>query len=434
MSRKWLLLTAVLLLIWPLASQAGGGPKGKGSSSKVTGVVADLATDSSSFTLQCDKGKTVSVLVTSSTTITKASDGATTTLANGYPVTVSGTQDSTTKAVTASTIVVNDKKTNVKVCGSVTSLASDGSGFTLQMGGSQTLAVTVSSSTTITNLSDGSTATLADGQRVQVAGVYDPIAKSCAASAIVVNDIKPTVTVFGTTSGLASDGASFTLTDDAGNTLTVTISSSTTVTKESDSSGTLVTGGVYVKVTGALETTTNTVAATTILICDVQPTVTVRGVVSNLASDSTSFTIKCHKGSTVTIAVGSATITKKSTGATTTLANGQDVIVTGALNRATKTIAATAIVVDDSLKPQTAEGTIASIDTNAGTLVLTVSKASFTPTGTTIAVVATSSTTVKSGKSTSSFSALTAGSKISVKGPFDATTQTMTASSISVCK
>ncbi|KAG8526089.1 uncharacterized protein KY384_000081 [Bacidia gigantensis] len=172
----------------------GGGPGGGGHNnpSEIGGAVSNLAVDGSSFTLTGPRGETVTVDVTSATTIKNASDGSTATLANGEDVFIAGKFDKTDKVLTATAIVVDDHKPQPHgYFGSVTSLAADGSSFTLTGPRKETLAVTVSSATPITNYSDGSVAILADGENVLVTGTLDTTGKTLAAASIVVDDRKP---------------------------------------------------------------------------------------------------------------------------------------------------------------------------------------------------------------------------------------------------
>ena len=129
------------------------------------------------------------------------------------------------------------------------------------------------------------------------------------------------------------------------------------------------------------------------------------------------------------------TITNFSDGSAAVLANGQNVLVTGALDATGTTIAASAIVVDDHKPPVAmpqAIGTILSLDATAQTFVLTVTKANFTPTGATITVVTTAKTSYCGPKGKLTFADLAAGATVYVVGAFDPTTQTLTATRIDI--
>ena len=157
------------------------------------------------------------------------------------------------------------------------------------------------------------------------------------------------------------------------------------------------------------------------------------GTITNLTD--TSFTLQSKEGRTVTVNLtSSTTITSGQTGATVTLANGQNVIVEGTLDPPTATITATSVTLNDFVTINRAEarGTIASVDTAAGTFVLTVRRAEhIQPTGGTVTVATTSSTVIMKGRhQQGALTDLTVGSVVEVVGTFDTTTQTLTAKGV----
>ena len=321
-----------------------------------------------------------------------------------------------------------------EIGGVVSALAADGSSFTLTGPHGDTLTVNVSSTTTVKNESDKSAATLANGENVDVIGTLDSTGKILAATSIFVDDFK--LSYFGTVSALAADGSSFTLTGPHGETLTVNVSSTTTIKNESDKSAATLANGENVIVTGTPDATGKIITAAAIVVDDAKYKYV--GMVTALSADGSSFTLTGPRKETATVNVSATTsITKYSDGSVAALANGENVIVTGTLDATGKIITATAIVVDDRQPPKpmaAALGTILSLDATADTFVLTVTKASFTPTGTTITVVTTASTAYCGPKGKLTFADLTVGAKVLVSGIFDATTQTLTVTHVDVSK
>jgi hypothetical protein len=162
-----------------------------------------------------------------------------------------------------------------------------------------------------------------------------------------------------------------------------------------------------------------------------QHTAQLQGTVANL-NGTTSFTLQGPNGRTITVALTSTTtITSGQTGSAITLANGQNVIVAGTYDPATTTLTATSVTLNDytTINHAQAEGTVASINTTAGSFVLTVERAGgIQPTGGTITVATNSSTTFLQGRHQAvSLSTLTVGADVQVNGTFDTTTQTLTA-------
>lgn len=165
-------------------------------------------------------------------------------------------------------------------------------------------------------------------------------------------------------------------------------------------------------------------------------TVHLRGTVSNL-NGTTSFTLTGEEDRTVTVNLtSSTTITSGQTGSMATLANGQSVIVEGTFDRATSTVTATAVTLNDftTINHAEAHGTVASIDTAAGTFVLTVQRAEhIQPTGGTITVATNPNTIFAIGRhQQGSLSNVTVGSAVEVGGSFDTPSQTLTAKVVGV--
>ncbi len=81
-----------------------------------------------------------------------------------------------------------------------------------------------------------------------------------------------------------------------------------------------------------------------------------------------------------------------------------------------------------------AQGTILSLNATNNTLVLTVTKANFTPTGKTITIVTNAKTAFCSQSGKIAFADLIVGALMRVAGTLDAATQTLTATRIEVSK
>ena len=94
-----------------------------------------------------------------------------------------------------------------EIGGLVSALAADGSSFTITGPKKQAITVQVTATTTVKNESDKSAATLANGEEVDITGTFDSTGTILTATAILVDDFKPTY--FGTVSALAADGSSF---------------------------------------------------------------------------------------------------------------------------------------------------------------------------------------------------------------------------------
>ena len=321
------------------------------------GAVSALAAGGSSFTLTGDHNGTLTVTVSATTTITNYSDGSVATLANGQKVIVTGTLDSTDKTLAATSIVVDDHKPQpAKFFGAVSALAASGSSFTLTGQNGAAVTVNVGVTTKITNLSDGSPATLANGQNVLVVGTLDSTGKIVTATTIVVDDHKPQpVKFFGAVSALATDG-SFTLTGDHNGTLAVTVSATTTITNYSDGSVATLANGQKVIVTGTLDSTGKTLAATSIVVDDRKPPVVLQaaiGIIASVDAIANTFVLTVAKanftptGKTVTVATTAKTAYYGHKGKLTfaDLKVGATVLVVGTFDATTQTLTATNIEV-----------------------------------------------------------------------------------------
>ena len=315
---------------------------------------------------------------------------------------------------------------------------STGASFTLSDPRGGGFTVTTTTATAITRESDGTVVTLANNLKVRVSGQVDKTTKTVTATAIVVDD-----SLQGTVGNLviAATGAAFDLTDGKGIVTSIATTTSTAVVNESNTGRAILTEGQTVRLIGAIDATTGLYTATKIVVNDRSPVACDFGKISNLATVSgvSTFTLTYKNGSTVSVATTATTkITNFSDNSVATLANGQGVFVQVAYDATTKILTATSVVVNDGKPKKTgdsASGTVASITVSSSSLSLTVTKASVTPTSTAIQVFVTSSTIIRDARGKKiTLSDLTVGAKIKVGGTFDATTQTLTAVSVSVSK
>ncbi len=162
------------------------------------------------------------------------------------------------------------------------------------------------------------------------------------------------------------------------------------------------------------------------------------GTVANLVEGvSFDLTGRGNRVTKVTLS-DTTTITNGETGVAATLANGLTVQVEGAVDAATKTIAATAVTVGDfdnggrpggAARGRRASGTVASVDATAKSFTLIVDRADdLQPTGGTITVQADDKTRFPKGRrATGIFADVVVGAEVHVGGAFDAATQTLTA-------
>lgn len=169
-------------------------------------------------------------------------------------------------------------------------------------------------------------------------------------------------------------------------------------------------------------------------------TVRLIGAVTDLAADGLSFALEGRSGRTVAVTLADDTaITSGETGDPITLANDQIVTVRGTYDRATDTIAATEVTLYDytALENSQARGTVASVDADAGSFVLTVQSVecggNIVPTGDAITVVTDADTVFKLGRrQTGSFADVAENGVVEVKGTFNTVTQTLTAEVVSL--
>src|SRR5262249_39725384 len=134
------------------------------------------------------------------------------------------------------------------------------------------------------------------------------------------------------------------------------------------------------------------------------------------------------------VLTSTTTVTSGQTGVVFTPAVGQNVIVEGTFDPATATLTATAVTLNDftTINHAGAEGTVASVDTTAGSFVLTVQRAEgIMPTGGTITVTTDANTRFMIGRhQQGSLADITASSKVEVDGTFDTTKQTLAARAV----
>jgi len=164
-----------------------------------------------------------------------------------------------------------------------------------------------------------------------------------------------------------------------------------------------------------------------------------QGTVSNLSgtSPALTFTLTYANGSTATVTTTASTALFGAT-----LANGSVVNVTGTLDTTTQMLVATEVDVKPTgtavQAPQGANGTASALNATAGTFTLTVNRANgFTPAQTTVNVVTTSTTTYRSDAGATLaeadfFTALTTTTTVSVRGTYDATSNTLTATDLRI--
>jgi hypothetical protein len=117
----------------PVISCGGGTPtqQGEQHTAHLLGTVSNIG--STGFTLTGPNGRTITVTITNSTTITSGQTGATITLANGQRVFVDGTYDPSTSALTATAITLDDYTTikHAQAVGTVASINSANNSFVL---------------------------------------------------------------------------------------------------------------------------------------------------------------------------------------------------------------------------------------------------------------------------------------------------------------
>ncbi len=147
---------------------------------------------------------------------------------------------------------------------------------------------------------------------------------------------------------------------------------------------------------------------------------------------TTGFTLVGDHGRTTTVALTSATtVISGQTGNVFTPAVGQSVIAEGTFDPSTATLTATSVTLNDytTVNHAGAEGTVASVNSVAGSFELTVQRADgITLTGGTITVATDTNTRFMMGRhQLGSLSDITVGARAEAHGTFDTTTQTLTA-------
>jgi hypothetical protein len=167
------------------------------------------------------------------------------------------------------------------------------------------------------------------------------------------------------------------------------------------------------------------------------------GTVSNLTGTSPTLTFTLTEGSGDTVTV--VTTASTAVSGTTTLANGTVADVVGTIDPTTLNFVATTLTVlpagtalPGPSTTQRAMGTASILNATAGTFTLTLADThGFTPTTTTVNVVTTSTTLYydDSGAATTEaalFTTLATTPTVALKGTYDSTTNTFTATSISI--
>ena len=134
------------------------------------------------------------------------------------------------------------------------------------------------------------------------------------------------------------------------------------------------------------------------------------------------------------ILIEATTIVSGQTGAAITLTNGQSVLVDGTFDIATQKLTATSVTLLDytTYTRERVKGTVASVNADAKSLVLTIVSADgVQPTGGTIIVQTDASTHFGKGRRQSvTLSDIAVGGSVEAEGTFDATSQTLTARSV----
>lgn len=168
------------------------GQMGRQRMGHLTGTVANL-NGTTSFTLQETNGRTVTVALTSTTTITSGQTGTTTPLANGQSVIVEGSYDPTTSTVTATSVTLNDYTTinHAEARGTVASVDATGLTFVLTVQRAEGISPTGGTITVVTNANtqfgkgryqQGAFTDVAVGSTVAVNGVFNTTTQTLTAN------------------------------------------------------------------------------------------------------------------------------------------------------------------------------------------------------------------------------------------------------------
>ncbi len=190
------------------------GTKARGG--HLMGTVANL-NGTTGFTLQGPNGKTITVALTSTTTITSGQTGSAIALANGQSVAVDGAFDASTQTLTATSVVLNDYTTipRAQVRGTVASVDTSNNSFTLTIAGAEhflptggTITVKTTSTTRFPNgrQSQGTFANVTVGSVIGVQGAFDTPGQTLTASAVLLKQDMPGHGPAGHDGGNGNDG------------------------------------------------------------------------------------------------------------------------------------------------------------------------------------------------------------------------------------
>ena len=193
------LVGSVLKPLIACGDGSGIGTKARGG--HLTGTVANL-NGTTGFDLQTQSGRTASVVLTSTTTITSGQTGSAIALSNGQSVSVEGSVDATTKVLTATSVVLNDYTTipRAEVRGTVASVDTSTNTFVLTITQAEhfqptggTITVATNSSTHFPNgrQSQGTFADVVAGNTVGVMGSFDTPSQTLTASAVLLKQDMP---------------------------------------------------------------------------------------------------------------------------------------------------------------------------------------------------------------------------------------------------
>jgi hypothetical protein len=182
--------------VQPVISCGGGDgiQLGKQHTAHLMGTITAV-NGATSFTLQGPDGRTITITLTSSTTVTSGQTGATVTLAVGQSVIVDGTYDPTTLALTATSVMLNDYTTinHADAAGTVASVNATASSFVLTVQRADRIQPTGGTITVVTNSStvfmkgwhqQGSFSDVAVGGVVIVDGTFDTTTQTLTARSV----------------------------------------------------------------------------------------------------------------------------------------------------------------------------------------------------------------------------------------------------------
>ncbi len=173
------------------------GTKARGG--HLMGTVAGF-NGTTGFTLQGEHGRTITVALTATTTITSGQTGSAITLANGQSVTVDGSYDATTQTLTATSVVLNDYTTIARAQARGTVASVTGNTFVLTITQAEhfqptggTITVTTDANTRFPNgrQSQGSIANVTVGSAIGVMGSFDTPSQTLTATAVLLKQDMP---------------------------------------------------------------------------------------------------------------------------------------------------------------------------------------------------------------------------------------------------